>query len=90
MADLIDNKAGRRFEMTQDGTLTFVDYEEKDGRFVLTHTVVPPSLGGKGAGTKLVRAVLDELQARGARIVPQCPFIARFIEKNPQYAPLAA
>ena len=52
------------------------------------HTEVPPELGGKGIGSKLVRGALDQVRARKLRVVAQCPFVKAYIEKHPEYADL--
>ena len=33
---------------------------------------------------------LDQVRARGLKVIPQCPFIAGFIRKNPEFAALLA
>jgi predicted GNAT family acetyltransferase len=37
-----------------------------------------------------VAAVLDDIRARGMKVRPRCPFVARFIREHPQYADLVA
>jgi uncharacterized protein len=49
---------------------------------------VPPELGGKGIGSKLIRGALDSVRADGLKVIPQCPFVKAFIEKNPDYQDL--
>lgn len=41
-------------------------------------------------GGTLIRGTLDQLRARGTKLVPQCPFMAAFIDKHPEYADLVA
>lgn len=57
---------------------------------VFTHTLVPPELRGRGVAEKLVRAALAEARARGCRVVPQCSYVARFIERHAEYQDLLA
>jgi len=38
----------------------------------------------------LVGAVLDDIRRQGLQIVPQCWFVAEFVERNPQYTDLLA
>ncbi|MCM3515105.1 MULTISPECIES: GNAT family N-acetyltransferase [Nocardioides] len=66
-------------------------YELADdpARVVFTHTVVRDGFEGRGVGSALARAALDEVRAAGERRVePQCPFIAGWIGKHPDYADL--
>jgi len=90
MTDLTDNAARHRFEMNIDGTTAFVTYRLDADRLVLIHTEVPETLSGKGVGSAIARAVLDNARARGLRVVPECEFIAGFIGRHPEYATLVA
>lgn len=60
------------------------------GAVDLFHTEVDPRLRNRGLGAVLVRAVLDDLRARGDRVIPTCPFVAAFIRRNPEYEDLLA
>ncbi|HYZ15914.1 MAG TPA: GNAT family N-acetyltransferase [Candidatus Acidoferrum sp.] len=86
----MDNERRRRFEMVVDNEVAFVSYAREDERLVLVHTVVPQALAGRGIGTALARAVLEEMRRRGQRVVPRCEFIAAFIARHPEFADLVA
>jgi predicted GNAT family acetyltransferase len=57
---------------------------------VLVHTEVPEALSGRGIGSAIARAVLDDARAHGRRVVPECKFIASYISRHPEYAGLVA
>ncbi len=90
MADVIDQPARSRYEMALGDEVAFAVYRDVDGARVIPHTEVPLALRGKGVGGKLVRGVLDDIRARGMKVVPRCPFVARFIAAHPDYADLVA
>jgi predicted GNAT family acetyltransferase len=91
MGDTIhDDVAAGRFEMPAGGLVSFVNYRRAAQVLTLTHAEVPPSLEGQGVGSRLVRGVLELVRARGETVVPRCPFIARYIERHPEYADLLA
>jgi predicted GNAT family acetyltransferase len=50
------------------------------------HTEVEPRR--KGLGNELVRGALDDLRARGLKVVPVCPFVGAYIRRHPAYADL--
>lgn len=78
-----------RFELRVDGEVRgLLDYRFRGERYDLHHTEVDPALGGRGLGTRLVRAALDELVARDATVVPTCSFVAAVIDADPAYASL--
>lgn len=83
-----DNAARGRFELEVDGHVAVAVYELAGNVITFVHTVVPDALAGKGVGSKLARGALDQVRARGLRVVAQCPFIAAFIRKNGEYQDL--
>jgi predicted GNAT family acetyltransferase len=51
----------------------------------LTHTEVPPALGGCGVGSALVRGVFEEVRARGLKVAPKCPFVSAVMGRHPEF-----
>jgi predicted GNAT family acetyltransferase len=51
-------------------------------------TLVPAHLRGRGLGSELVRHGLDWARQKGLRVIPSCPFVARYIERHPEYQDL--
>jgi predicted GNAT family acetyltransferase len=87
---VIDNAAEHRFELKAGDHVAVAYYTLAPGVMTLTHTEVPPALSGQGVGSKLARGALDQVRARGLKVVPQCPFIAAFIAKNAEFADMVA
>ena len=88
MSDIIDNPAQHRFELHVEGHVATEHYR-RDGKVItLEHTEVPPELGGKGVGSKLVKGVLDHLRSDGTKVIPACEFVRGWIDKHPAYADL--
>ncbi|HNA99439.1 MAG TPA: GNAT family N-acetyltransferase [Marmoricola sp.] len=93
MSELIINEqpAESRYVAERDGVqVGHIEYETEGSVLTLTHTIVPEEYAGQGIASALVRGVLDDLRERGLRAVPQCPFIASWIEKHPDYQDLVA
>lgn len=77
------DEAGSRYELLLDGRRAGeAQYRMEGGRMVFTHTEVEPGHEGQGLGSRLAAAALDDVRRRGLKAVPQCRFIARFIEKR--------
>jgi len=85
---IIDNSKHHRYELTVDGVVAHVDYEREPGTVILTHTIVPEQLGGRGIASRLVQHALDDARRQGRKVIPQCSFVAAFIERKPQYRDL--
>ena len=84
------NATASRFEAMVDGHLSIAEYELAGNRMTMTHTVVPSELRGRGIAEFLVRAALVEARASGRRIVPECSYVAKFIERHQEFADLVA
>ena len=77
------NVNGRQFEMPVSGGLAVLQYQSSPGRIDLLHTRVPPEDEGQGNGSSLVKAAFDYARGAGLEVVPTCPFVKAWLEKNP-------
>jgi predicted GNAT family acetyltransferase len=39
----------------------------------------------EGRGSRLIQGVLDDVRARGLRVLPVCPFVLAFLERHPEH-----
>jgi predicted GNAT family acetyltransferase len=86
-----DNARRRRYELSADGALAgFITYRTEPGAVVLMHTEVDPQFEGRGLGSRLVRGALDDIRARGVKVVPVCPFVRAYLERHPEQRDLVA
>lgn len=89
MTDTVQNNPARkRYQLEVEGHIAATYYKLSDGVITFVHTEVPPELGGKGIGSKLIKGALDQVRAAGLKVVAQCPFVKAYIEKHPDYADL--
>ena len=88
MQQVRDNRAEQEFELDVDGHRAIAAYQLEGDTIVFTHTKVPEAIEGRGVGSKLIRAALDAARDRGLKVVPQCRFVAAFIERHPEYRDL--
>jgi len=80
-----------RFELVEfDDVVGVADYREVGDRMIVHHTEVARAMRGTGKGAQLVKGVLDAVRAEGKKVVPQCWFVAEFIDLHPEYADLVA
>ncbi len=83
-----DNPAESRFEIEVDGVTAFAEYKRAGDRLVLTHTVVPEQLSGRGVGSQLARGVFENLRSTNRRAVTECTFMAAYVDKHPDLSGL--
>ncbi|MBK1782729.1 GNAT family N-acetyltransferase [Prauserella cavernicola] len=85
---VVRNEERNRYEVWSGDRLAgFTEYRERGDRTVFVHTEVDEAFAGQGLGKVLAAGALDDVVERGRVIVPICPFIAKFLDKNPGYEP---
>ena len=89
-----DNTEEGRYEAWLGGEVVgVVSYHAEPalpGLVTLVHTEVDPALEGKGVGSRLVAAALDDIRRRGLSFVPVCPFVRAYLRRHPEQSDLLA
>ncbi len=84
-----DNPEQHRYEVHVGSELAgFTTYHAQPGLLTVLHTEIERPFEGQGIGSELIRRVLDDIRAKGARVLPVCPFVLAFLERHPQYMDL--
>ncbi|MGN6326988.1 GNAT family N-acetyltransferase [Pseudolysinimonas sp.] len=83
---VVHDDAHHRYVLERDGQqIGQVVYELGDGVIRVLHTEVDESLQERGLGSKLARAVLDDIRANSDRqLVPICPFFRAYLARHPE------
>ena len=87
---ITDNTAARRYETQLEGYTAHVDYELEDDVMVITHTIVPQEIGGRGIAGQLVRAAALHARNEGLRVDPICSYADAWMRKHPEFDALRA
>jgi predicted GNAT family acetyltransferase len=86
-----DNTEASQFELLVDGQLAvLLQYRIGPGVYALVHTETQAGFEQKRLAVELVTAVLDLMRESGARVVTQCPFVAAYLRKHPEYLDLVS
>lgn len=85
------NPDRERFEVLVAGNVigkaAYKDYDAGSSpQRIFYHTVINEEYGGQGLAGKLAGAALESTVKAGYRIVPVCPFIKKYVGKNPGYS----
>ena len=84
-----DDEENHRYALEVDGTPAgMAVYHLRGGRHFFVHTEVDDEFSGRGLGTRLVKAALDDVREAGGRVVPLCPLFAAYIKRHPEYEEL--
>lgn len=75
--------ASSRYEIRVDGALAgFTAYVDRGEQRIFFHTEIGDEFGGRGLAGVLIARALADSRARGRRIVPVCPYVARWVQKH--------
>lgn len=82
---LVDNPELHRYELYVGEELAGqIAYSQRNGAVTLIHTEVDPAFKGRGLGNAIVAAALADLEERGLRMIPVCPFVRSYLERHPE------
>lgn len=85
---VVHDPAAGCFRLQLDGQQAVLEYHLGDGTMVITHTGVPDAIGGRGIAAMLVRAALQQARVEGLKVIPECSYVAVFMQRHGEYADL--
>jgi predicted GNAT family acetyltransferase len=85
---VVHNRSKSRFEMEVGGQLAIAEYSRDGDRILFTHTEVPPQFRGHGLAEKIVLFGLEVARRENLRVVPLCSYVARVLQRHPEYREL--
>lgn len=89
MAVITRNETASQWQAVQSGEVVgHLEYQTAPGVVSLIHTEVDGSHAGRGLAGRLVQSALDDVRASGQQVRPVCPYVARWIDRHPDYADL--
>ncbi len=87
---LTDNPDRKQFELAVEGHTARIEYMIMADKIFLTHTEVPAELEGKGIGSIIVKLALEEVERRGLKLIPLCPFVGKYITRHQEWKRILA
>jgi predicted GNAT family acetyltransferase len=84
MSTIDHDRAAHRFTTEVDGNRAELDYTLADAVMTITHTRVPPAIGGRGIAAELMEAALSAARTSGWTVNPACSYAKAYLEKHPQ------
>ncbi|HEV2591354.1 MAG TPA: GNAT family N-acetyltransferase [Gaiellaceae bacterium] len=83
MVTVRDNPERSRYELVRDGdVIGHASYRLDGPRLVVPHVEVDRAEEGQGLGSQLCAGLLEDALKRGLSVVPACPFLARYMERD--------
>ncbi|NHA08079.1 N-acetyltransferase [Mucilaginibacter sp. HC2] len=87
---LINNEAIHHFELTVDGTTSYIDYKLRGDVVYLIHTEVPEEMEGQGIAAALVEKAFVYMEQHNLKMVPLCAYIQAYLKRHPEWTRLRA
>ncbi|MBS0335111.1 MAG: N-acetyltransferase [Proteobacteria bacterium] len=79
---------GARYEMEEQGLVSYADYRREPGRLYIDYVYAPPALRGTGASGRLMAAVAADARAKALKITPICGYAAAWLRRSKQFGDL--
>jgi len=83
MSTVDHDQASHQFSTEVDGHRAVLDYTLTGGVMNITHTGVPPAIGGRGVAAELMRAALSAARDQGWSVNPICSYAVAYMRKHP-------
>ncbi|MEV0173242.1 GNAT family N-acetyltransferase [Streptomyces sp. NPDC050803] len=75
-----------RYEILVDGKrVGLTAYRDRGEQRVFFHTEVDDAFAGQGLAAQLVQEALTDVRASGKRIVPVCPYVAKYLIRHQEF-----
>ncbi|GAB3995789.1 N-acetyltransferase [Glycomyces albus] len=83
-------EAKHRYEIAVEGRRAgLTAYRDRGDQRVFYHTEVDDAFTGQGLAAALVHRALDDTRESSMRIVPVCPYVAKYLKRHTEYADIA-
>ena len=80
----VDNR--HRYEILVDGQrVGLTAYRDRGEQRVFFHTEVDDAFAGQGLAAQLVHEALLDVRGAGKRIVPVCPYVAKYLNTHEEF-----
>ena len=77
------DQQAHRFTAEVEGSRAHLEYTLAEGIMTITHTLVPPAIGGRGIAAELMEAALKAARAANWSVNPACSYAAAYMAKHP-------
>jgi predicted GNAT family acetyltransferase len=82
------NESRLRFEMPTPAGIAWLDYRLIGTTLYLTHAETPRAARGAGFAGQVTRAALEWARSSGFKVVPQCGYVAAYMEQHDEFSDL--
>jgi uncharacterized protein len=81
------DSVAHRLSTELQGQTAHLDYELEGTVMCVTHTQVPPPIGGRGVAAELMRSALELAAANGWTVTAACSYAVAYMTRHPSDPP---
>ena len=71
-----------RFEARVEGQTAYLTYAQEGSTVAMTHTIVPPEIGGRGIAGELTRTAVQWARDAGFEVDAQCSYVRSWLSRH--------
>jgi predicted GNAT family acetyltransferase len=90
MSELRNNREQSRYEMEEEGAVSFADYRLQGDRMYVDYVFTPLQLRGTGAAGRLMAALAADAREKNLTITPICGYAAAWLRRSHEFRDLVA
>ncbi len=83
MGQVQHNQAANRYKVEVGDKTAVAEYRRAGHVVTFTHTKVSRELEGQGIASDLIAGALADVRNQGLKIIPECQYVASYIERHP-------
>ena len=83
--EIIHEPENNLFKTVVDGSVAYVTYIIRDGKFDIRHTIVPPEIGGRGIAAQLVKTAYNYALEQHLQPIATCSYAVIWLQRHPEY-----
>lgn len=87
--EIRNNAEAKRYELPVDGEVAVLTYNLSALNLMITETLAPERLGGRGLAGRMAKHLIADARARNPVILPVCPFFSAYLQKHPEHVEAA-
>lgn len=80
-----NRKSNKALAYDEDKVIGYCEFEEKNGTWIITHTIVSRDYSGNGIAKRLLDCVVDAARDENIKIYPVCSYAVRKFEQSKDY-----
>ena len=86
--DIQHDQTRHQFIIQIGDDVGFLEYSQHNNQMDILHTIVAPTLEGRGIGAALARHALNYARTKDQKVAVYCQFVASWLKRHSEYADL--